>query len=151
MKLEPLMEYHADLEEGVAVGNAPQGQRLIVDVTGGSFQGPRLRGRILPSGGDWLLVGPDGFGRLDVRVTFRTDDGASIYVQYHGLLEMTEAVQTALQSGGSTEYGDGYFMTQPRFETGDPRYAWLNRVVAVAEGRVRPRAVEYRVFQLVNG
>jgi hypothetical protein len=42
-------------------------------------------------------------------------------------------------------------MTQPRFETGDSRYAWLNRVVAVAEGRVLPSAVAYRVFKLVNG
>jgi hypothetical protein len=41
-------------------------------------------------------------------------------------------------------------MTQPRFETGDPRYAWMNSIVAVAEGRVLPGAVEYRVFQVVN-
>ncbi len=49
------------------------------------------------------------------------------------------------------QYGDTYFMTQPRFETGDPRYQWINRIVAVAEGRVLPNAVEYHVYQLVNG
>jgi hypothetical protein len=41
-------------------------------------------------------------------------------------------------------------MTSPRFETGDPRYEWINRLVTVAEGRMLPNAVEYRVFQVVN-
>lgn len=151
MKLEPLMEYHADLKPGVAVGDGPYGHRLIVDVTGGRFEGPRLRGKILPSGGDWLLIRPEGMGRLDVRATFESDDGALVYVQYYGLLEMNERVQKALAEGGSTEFGDVYFVTQPRFETGDPRYAWLNSVVAVAEGRIRPGAVEYRVYHLTHG
>lgn len=151
MKLEPLMNYHADLKPGTAVGDGPYGQRLIVDVTGGHFEGPRLRGKLLPSGADWLLLRPDGFGLLDVRATFETDDGAFIYLSYYGILEFTEQVQAALAGGGSTEYGDVYFMTQPRFETGDPRYAWLNSVVAVGEGRVCPNAVEYRVFHTVNG
>ena len=53
--------------------------------------------------------------------------------------------------GQETDFGDTYFMTSPRFETGDPRYQWLNRIVAVAEGRVLPNAVEYNVYQLVNG
>jgi hypothetical protein len=150
VKLEPLMEYHADLKPGTVVGDGPNGHRIIVDVTGGHFEGPRLRGRILPSGGDWLLIRPDGTGLLDVRATFETDDGAFVYLAYHGILEFTEQVQAALAGGGSSEYGDLYFMTQPRFETGDPRYTWLNRVVAVAEGRLRPNAVEYRVYHAVN-
>ena len=58
---------------------------------------------------------------------------------------------SAIAKGEETDYGDTYFMTQPRFETGDPRYQWLNRIVAVAEGRVLPNAVEYHVYQLVNG
>ena len=64
---------------------------------------------------------------------------------------MTEGVNAALAGSGGTDYGEHYFMTQPRFETGDPRYAWLNTVVAVGEGRVLPGAVEYRVFQVVPG
>ncbi len=150
MKLEPLLEYRADLRPGTPMGDGPYGQRMIVDVSGGRFEGPRLRGKLLPSGADWLLIRPDEVALLDVRATFETDDGAFIYLQYHGVLEMSEQVAKALEEGGSTEYGDVYFMTQPRFETGDPRYAWLNSVVAVAEGRLRPGAVEYRVFHVVN-
>jgi hypothetical protein len=120
-------------------------------VIGGSAEGPRLKGRLLPSGADWLLVDSDGIGHLDVRGTLETDDGAHIYVHYHGILEINEKVLAALEKGEETDFGDTYFMTSPRFETGDPRYKWLNRIVAVAEGRVLPRAVEYKVYQLVNG
>jgi len=151
VKLEPLVEYHADLKPGTVVGDGPYGQRIIVDVSGGHFEGPRLRGRLLPSGADWLLVRPDGMGLLDVRATFETHDGAFVYLYYHGMIEWNAQVQAALATGGATEYGDVYFVTQPRFETGDPRYAWLNSVVAVAEGRLRPQAVEYRVYQAVHG
>jgi hypothetical protein len=68
--LELLGEYYATLKTPVMVGNGPFGVRQIFDVTGGAFVGPRLRGRLLPSGADWLLIGSDGIGRLDVRATF---------------------------------------------------------------------------------
>jgi len=150
MKLEPLLSYRATLKPMVMVGPGPFGNRAIVDVTGGAFEGPRLRGKILPSGADWLLMGADGFGRLDVRATFETDDGAFLYLSYHGLLEMNDRVMTALTQGPATAFGEVRFFTAPRFETGDPRYAWLNRVVAVAEGRVLPNAVEYRMYSVEN-
>lgn len=149
-KLEYLMTYRADLEAPVEVGAVPSGSRQIYDVTGGSFEGPRLKGKLLASGGDWLLIGNDGVGRLDVRGTFETADGARVYVQYYGVVVINDKVAEALTEGGETQYGDTYFMTQPRFETGDPRYAWLNSVVAVSQGRVLPNAVEFRVYQVVN-
>jgi hypothetical protein len=151
VKLELLFEMHADLGQPTAVGPGPHGTRLIFDVTGGSIEGPRLRGRVLPSGGDWLLVRPDGYGLLDVRAAFATGDGAFVYAQYYGVLEMPPRVQALIASGGRTEYGEIYFVTQPRFETGDPRYAWLNAVMAVGEGRLLPSAVEYRVYHALPG
>ena len=150
MKLKPLLRYHADLKPPVDVGKGPYGTRQIFEVTGGSFEGERLKGTILTGGGDWILIDDRGVGHLDVRATFRTHDGAHIYLQYYGSLVINEKVQKALGAGGSTEYGDTSFFTAPRFETGDERYAWLNDVVAVAEGRVLPGAVEYRVYECVN-
>jgi len=61
-------------------------------------------------------------------------------MQYHGTLEMNERVLAAMAKGEPLDYGDTYFMTSPRFETGDERYAWVNHVIAVAEGRVLPNA-----------
>ena len=93
-----------------------------------------------------MLQTSETIARPDVRVTFETDDGALIYAQYTGVLELDPEVMAKLQAGGESAYGDTYFVTTPRFETGDPRYAWLNDLVAVAEGRLLPGAVEYRVF-----
>jgi hypothetical protein len=150
MKLEPLMTYHADLGISSPVGEGPHGNRLIVEVTGGQFEGSRLKGRILSGGGDWLVIDREGFGHLDVRATFLTDDGAYIYVQYYGVTQLTEAAAAALAGKGQTEFGDAYFFSQPRFETGDPRYAWLNHTMAVGQGRLRPNRVEYQVFAFAN-
>jgi hypothetical protein len=147
-KLELLCEYYATLKPPVVVGNGPYGMRQIFDVTGGEVTGTRLRGRVLPSGADWILIGADGVGRLDVRATIETHDGANLYVSYSGLLHMTDKVMQALGSGQFTEFGETYFYVNPRFETGDPRYAWLNSVFIVSQGRVGPSRVEYRVFEV---
>ncbi|MGH8595255.1 MAG: DUF3237 domain-containing protein [Gammaproteobacteria bacterium] len=147
MRLEPLMTYSAALKAPVDIGIGPYGQRTIFEVSGGTFEGARLKGRILTGGGDWLLFDPDGVGHLDVRATFQTDDGAAIYVQYFGRVMATEAFNRALQGHGETDYGEVHFFTQPRFETGDQRYKWLNSVIAIGQGRVRHGQVEYQVFQ----
>jgi hypothetical protein len=147
MKLTPLMTMHADLKDPLSVGSGPHGDRVIYDVTDGTFEGERLKGKLLASGGDWITIDSDGVGHLDVRATFVTDDGANIYVQYYGALVFNEKVTAALESGIPADFGDTHFVTQPRFETGDDRYRWLNRVMAVAEGRVMGNAVEYRIFE----
>jgi hypothetical protein len=150
-RLEYLLTVRAELRESVAdIGSVPGGTRRIFDVSGGEFEGPRLKGRVLASGGDWLLVGHDGVGRLDVRATFATHDGALVYVQYPGILTFSPEVVAAIGAGGETDFGASYFMTTPRFETGDERYAWLNRIVAVGQGRMLPNAVEYRIFEVQN-
>ncbi|MEQ8861210.1 MAG: DUF3237 domain-containing protein [Pseudomonadales bacterium] len=151
MKLEPLMTLYAMIGESMPVGDGGVGNRTVANVTGGHFEGPRLRGRVLDSGADWVIVDSAGIGRIDVRIVLATEDGANVYVSYQGLLEYNDAILGAFGSGGSTEFGDAIFLTQLRFETGHPDYAWLNRTLAVAEGRLRPGAVEYRVYQLVAG
>ena len=150
MNLEYELSYRAALKEPISVGSGPYGNRLVVEVIGGDFEGKRLKGKILTGGGDWLLVGPDGWGRLDVRAQFLTDDGAAIYLSYTGLIEMTEKVQQALANiSTGTDYADQYFRTVPRMETGDPRYTWVNRSIFVAEGHIKPgRVVEYKVYRV---
>jgi len=150
MQLELLMTYHATLKPSQPVGNGPYGNRQIAEVTGGSFEGPKLKGEVLTCGGDWILIDDKGFGHLDVRATFKTHDGAHIYAQYTGVLEFNDAISKAFAEGTGTDYGDNYFMTQPRFETGDERYAWLNNLVTVGEGHIIPNGVEYRLYACRN-
>jgi hypothetical protein len=137
------------LKPPVEIGAGPFGVRRYYEVIDGSVEGKRIKGKVLTGGGDWLLLGADGFARLDVRAQFVTEDGASIYATYPGLLELNQKVGEALASGRMTDYGDQYFRTTPRFETGDPRYAWLNQSLFVAEGRVGAGKVEYKVYRVL--
>ena len=148
MKLEFAFTLFGSLKPAVEMGAGPFGKRRYFEVMDGKVAGDRLNGKVLAGGGDWLLVGPDGFARLDVRIQIVTDDGASIYAHYEGLLELNRKVAEAVASGVSTDYGDQYFRTTPRLETGDARYAWLNQSLFVAEGRLHPGAVEYRVHRI---
>jgi hypothetical protein len=106
----------------ISLENTPSGARIVFEVTGGELIGDRLRGTCVGPGADWLIIGPEGTGMLDVRFTLRTDDDALVYVQYHGRCDVREG------PGSQPVY------VAPRFETGDPRYAWLNLVQAVGKG-----------------
>ena len=147
MKLEHLLEFSTGFKDPVSVGGGPLGERIIADLTGGSFEGPKLKGKVRASGADWALVSPEGNLRLDVRVVLETDDGAVIYMPYRGRMVINEAIGKILTEGeGATDYGDNYWVTQVQFETGDERYAWLNNVMAVGEGKLAPNVASYRVF-----
>jgi len=151
VQLDYLLTFTVVIGENTPIGGGPYGNRSIAAVSGGTFEGPTLRGHILPPGADWVLVDANRRGRIDVRLIFRTDDGANIYVTYTGVLELNEAVSKGLAGGGETQFGDNYFVTQLRFETGAPRYTHLNYVVAVGEGRMLPGQVQYRVFRCAPG
>ena len=139
--------FTATLKAPLPIGRGPIGTRMYYEVTGGEIIGDRLRGRLL-GGGEWALIGPDGFLRIDVRLEVETHDGAYLYIQYTGLLELNAAVQSALASGAGTDYGEQYFFTNPRIETGDERYAWVNKTFFIGEGHILPGlGVEYRVWR----
>ncbi len=137
LKTELLFTMTADLEEGLDVGATPHGHRRIYYVTGGTFEGPKLKGEVLPGGGDWLLLRPDGSGELDVRATLRTDDGELIYTTYRGILR------------GAPDSPEFYFRSIPMYETGSEKYGWLNQIVAVGVGTLTPTGVSYSVYQVL--
>ena len=147
MKLVQECTFRAALKPPLPIGAGPIGTRVFYEVAEGEIEGERLRGTIL-GGGEWALIGPDGFLRVDVRLQATTHDGAHLYIQYGGLLELNETVQATLAKGGGTEFGDQYFFTNPRMETGDERYAWVNTTFFVGEGRLLAGpGVEYRVWR----
>jgi Protein of unknown function (DUF3237) len=149
-----LMDYVADLQPPRDLGGTPHGGRQIYNVTGGWFEGPSLKGKILPEGADWLMIRPDGVLELDVRATLETDDGALLYVTYYGLLKAAPEVLARFGSDDPPKASEFYFRTCPRIETGDPRYQWLNEAVCVSIGnpehiRIKQNQVAYRVFQIL--
>ena len=149
MDLEHAFDYVALLRAPVVFGQGPAGIRIFREVTGGEISGALLNGELLGGGGDWAAIGADGFARLDVRAQIRTHDGATVYVYYEGLVELNEKVVAADASAdGETAFGDQYWRTAPRFETGDERYRWLTQSTFVGRGRIHPRGVAYEVFRV---
>ena len=133
--IELEFEFHAKVEPPVAIGPGPHGMRMFFETVEGEVVGERISGRVLTGGGDWFVIGPDGWGRLDARAQFETSDGAVIYASYTGHVEMNEVVQGAVGTGGGTEFEDQYMRAAVALETGDPRYAWVNHSVFIYEGR----------------
>jgi hypothetical protein len=147
--LEKLFRAEITLAPPQEFGDTPLGRRRIIAITGGRFSGERLSGRVLPGGADWQVILADGTAELDARYTLETHDGALIYVRNRGLRHGPPDVLRQLAAGEAVDPARYYMRTTPRFETGDARYAWLNRVVCVATGARRPAAVELEVFQIL--
>ena len=101
------------------LGAVPHGTRVIAPITSGTFEGPRLRGKVL-GGGDWTLLRSDGVLELDLRITLETDDGALISMTSFGLRHGPPEVLAALARGESVDPSKYYFRTAPRFETSAP-------------------------------
>jgi uncharacterized protein DUF3237 len=149
-KLEHLFDMHVDLEAPQVIGATPQGIRQIFIVKGGTFEGPRAKGKMLPGGGDWALVRSDGAIQLDVRGTFQTDDGALIYGTYGGLIIAEPAILGRLLGGEDVPLSEYYFYVNPMFQAGAPQYAWLNKLIAIGRGKVVTGGVEYRIWAVTQ-
>ena len=148
MNLHPLFKAEITLAPPQELGDTPQGRRRIIGITGGRFRGERLAGRVLPGGADWQVIRSDGVADLDARYTLETEDGALIYVRNRGLRHGPAEVIKRLAAGEAVDPKTYYMRTTPSFETGDARYAWLNRMVCVATGARRAAAVELEVFEI---
>ena len=131
------------------IGAVPHGTRVTAPVPSGTFAGPRLRGAVLAGGGDWTLLRGDGVLELDLRLTLATDDGALIHLTSFGLRHGPPEVLAALSRGERVDPAAYYFRTTPRFETAAPRYAFLNRLVAVATADRRAEGPIYTIFEVL--
>jgi hypothetical protein len=132
------------------LGATPYGERIIVSVTGGRFEGPGIKGTIIEnSGADWLLLRADGALQLDVRITLQTDDDALIYMTYRGIRVAAPEVVERLARGDIVDPSEYYFRTAPFFETASEKYGWLNRIVAVGIGERKPTGPFYRVYKVL--
>jgi hypothetical protein len=131
------------------LGAGPHGTRVTVPIADGHFEGPRLRGKVLPGGGDWTLLRGDGVLELDLRVTLETDDGAIIHMTSLGLRHGPADVIAALARAESVDPSAYYFRTSPRFETGHPKYEFLNRLLAVSAGDRRPTGPIYTIDEIL--
>jgi len=148
IELSLLMHVEVTLEPVRDLGDTPLGRRRIIGITGGTFAGPRLSGRILPGGADWQVIRSDGVAYLDARYTLETGDGALIYVNNKGYRHGPKDVLERLARGETVDPALYYMRATPWFETSAPAYAWLNRTICVATGARRAAAVELDFFEV---
>jgi hypothetical protein len=150
MNTRVLMTLRVTVATPQSIGAVPHGTRRTVPITGGDFEGPRLRGSVLPGGsGDWLLLRADGVLELDFRATLQTDDGALISMTSFGLRHGPPEIIAALGRGETVDPLTYYFRTLPRFETAHPGYSFLNRMIAVATGDRRAEGPIYTIHEVL--
>ena len=142
------LEIRAQVGAPLRVGPGPRGERRIVGITGGTFEGPGLRGTVLP-GADWQLIHEDGFSELDTRYALRTDEGELIAVRNAGIRHAAPDVMRRLLAGETVDPALVYFRTVPRFETSAPRLQHLTRAIFVGTGERYPNEVVIRVWRVV--
>ena len=140
-----VMKLDVAYARAVHLGATPGGGRSIFPVDGGSFEGARLKGSVGP-GADWVTWRSDGAMIIDVRLTLQTDDGAAIGMRYEGIAHGDEAAMQRFRSRELLGPDEVYVRTVPKFETSDPRYAWLSSIVAVAKGMRTAEGPVYHVF-----
>jgi hypothetical protein len=155
LKSEPLCCARFEVGDIMALGPSPFGNRRVGYVTGGRFEGPRLRGDILPGGGNWPESGvsSDGaaLGAFDARAVWKTDDGALIYLTYTGRSVVPADVGAAFRDPGQPEVDPSRYSIRIAlvFETGDPRYEWLNGLLAIGCGEREPGGVRHYIYAIL--
>jgi len=132
------------------IGPTPAGPLRAIPIAGGSAEGPRLRGTVLPhAAADWPRTRADGTVAIDVRLTLQTDDAALVFVAYHGFFRGPADLGARLARGERVGRDDYSIRAAFRFETGSPHYAWLNAIVAVGVAERTADGVRYDVFEIL--
>lgn len=148
--LEFAFEVRAEVADPLVVGELPNGTRRIIDIVGGTVEGPGISGTIRPGGADWQMIRrSDGFTDVDARYTIETDSGSIIYVQNIGIRHAPPEVMQRLNAGETVDQSDIYFRAVPKFETGDPELEWLMRSIFVCTGERYPNGVIIRFFRVL--
>jgi hypothetical protein len=135
LRSELLFDLVFERGQATSVGS-PGGNRVVVPVSTGIFEGPKLKGTVIAPSGDAITIRQDGSSVLDLRLLLQTDDGQKILMTCRGL---------AYPNPDGTLFA----RLQPLFETGAEKYAWLNKVVAIGVFHQVPGKVSYRVYQIL--
>ncbi|MET0290787.1 MAG: DUF3237 domain-containing protein [Steroidobacteraceae bacterium] len=142
LRTEFVLEIRAGIGPAVEIGPGSNGIRRLIPITGGTFEGPRLRGAVIPGGADWQLQRPDGVTAVEAKYTLKAGDGTLVSVTNRGIIVPT----------GAAAAGDNYIRTVPEFEVAVGPHDWLNKAVFVGSldaSRFRQGSVVVRVFRVI--
>ena len=122
-QLEFALQLKVTLGEAFGIENTQHGRRTVIPITGGTFEGPGLKGTIINGGADYQLANAQGRTELEAIYCIKTDDGVYIHVRNRGII-----------AGGKDADGNPtfYFRAAPQFEApADSKYGWLNNALFV--------------------
>lgn len=150
---KPKLEHAFDMDVAIApmieIGATAQGERRVIPILGGVVQGPRLNGKILPTGADFQIVRRDGVAELTARYVIEADDGSLIYIENSGIRHGPPELIERLKRGTPVDPKLIYFRTAPRFETASARYVFLTQHLFVATGARHKDKVEISVWMII--
>ncbi len=148
----PSLEHVTDLtvlvDTPIEVGDTGAGLRRLIAIRGGTVQGPRLNGRILPGGADFQLVRPDHVAELDARYVIQADDGTAVYVMNHAIRRASAEVTARLVRGEPVDPSLVYFRCTPCFEAPQGAHRWLAENLFLGVGARRPDRVELSIYRV---
>jgi hypothetical protein len=144
-----MMSLAVDVGEVVSMGMAPLGERRVVSILGGTFEGAGMRGEVLPGGADWQIARTDGVLDIDARYVLKEQRGGLVQVVSQGYRHGSSEVLAALARGEDVDPNTYFFRTIMRFETGAPYLEWLNRTIAVATAERKARLVLLNAYKLM--
>lgn len=126
----------------IDLGSTEGVQKRLVPIIGGHVTGPRLEGVVLPGGGDWQSILPDGMTRVFARYTLRAIDGTHISVANRGIRRGPAEILTRITAGEQVDRDAYYFRTAPQFDVGAGPHRWLaEHVFICSAARLADQAV----------
>jgi hypothetical protein len=149
LKVEPIFIFQIQVNPPSVIGQTPGYDRRIGEISGGRFEGEKLRGKILTGGSDWQSLRADGTVTINVRLVMQTDDGELIGMTYLGMRHGPKEVLDRIGRGEKVNPTEYYMRVTPYFETASEKYGWLNRIVSVAYGHRMAGGAIYHVFQVL--
>jgi Protein of unknown function (DUF3237) len=146
-RLTQVFRLEATVGQPLDLGETAHGHRRIVPLTGGTFTGPELNGKLLPgASADWQIVLPDGTALGDVRYTLETDGGDLLYVQSRGVRHGSAEVLSRLGRGEDVDATEYTFRTSTQIETAAPHLDWLNKGVFISVAGRQATGVIYETY-----
>ena len=143
-------EARVSVEAPLVVGQSSRGVRRVVPIMGGTFEGPNIRGRVIPGGADFQYMRPDGVLAVEARYTLETSDDVLIMVTNRGIRRAPPAVMERLGRGEPVDPSEYYFRTTPEFEAPiGSNYEWLNQSLFIGVAERRPDAAIIRFFRVL--
>ena len=131
------------------LGDTPYGSRRVGRFGAGSFEGPKLKGTVLPGRACWMLMRRDDVLEIEARITLETDDKQHIYMSGKAFRHGPEEVIDRLNGGDTVDPETYYFRATPYFETSSKKYSWMNCICSIARGSRKAAGRTFDVFQVL--